>query len=177
MNRGAAMHTGILKKSRLDIADSLAHSTLFAYFTPEELGHVAEMIKVYGFEKGELIFSEGDVGEELYIIASGKVAISKRVKGNLEQVLAHLGRGECFGEMAILEKIPRTASAQSEEDSTLMALSKDHLFSLMETDPRAAAKIMFNLLKTFNTRLQTTNEHLREAVRWGLEATGFQPES
>jgi len=171
------MNTGILKKNRINVADSLSGSTLFAYFTPDELVHVAEMIKVHGYAKGELIFSEGDVGEELYIIATGKVAIGKRVKGNLEQVLAHLGRGECFGEMAILEKIPRTASAHSEEDCMLMALSKDHLFSLMETDPRAAAKIMFNLLKTFNTRLQTTNDHLREAVRWGLEATGFQPES
>jgi len=171
------MNTGILKKNKIDIADKLSGSTLFAYFTPDELVNVAEMVKVHGYAKGDLIFGEGDVGEELYIVASGKVAISKRVKGKLEQVLAHMGKGECFGEMAILEKIPRTASAHAEDDCLLMTLSKDHLFALMETDPRAAAKIMFNLLKSFNSRLQTTNEHLREAVRWGLEATGYHPEA
>jgi CRP/FNR family cyclic AMP-dependent transcriptional regulator len=161
---------------RQRIIERLANSALLAYFTTDELQNVVSMVRTRRFGKGDLIFLEGDVGEELYLVEEGKVAISKAVKGNLEQVLAHMGPGEYFGEMALLDKIPRTASASAEEDCVLMAIGKDDLFTLMEKEPKAAAKLMFNLLKTFTTRLKATNEQLKEAVRWGLEATGYQPE-
>ena len=163
-------------KDESKVANRLVNSTLFAYFTVEEVQNAVKMIRMRSFRKGDLIFMEGDVGDELYLVESGKVAISKAIKGNLEQVLAHIGPGEYFGEMALLDKIPRTASASAEEDCVLMALGKDDLFALMEKEPKAAAKIMFNLLKTFTSRLQATNEQLKEAVRWGLEATGYNPE-
>jgi len=158
------------------ILDRLEKSTLFSYFTPEELRDVARIVRTRRFGKGETIFKEGDVGEELFLVEEGRVAISKAVKGNIEQVLAHLGPGDYFGEMAVLEKIPRTASVSAEEDCLLLVIGEDDLIHLMENEPKAAAKIMFNLLKTFSKRLQATNEQVRDAVRWGLEATGFQPE-
>jgi len=162
------------EKQRL--AEKLSHSVLFAYCTAEELESVTAFVRPSRYEKGELIFHEGDMGAELYLVETGRVAISKAVKGNLEQVLAHMGPGEYFGEMALLDKISRTASATAEEDCVLLSIGKDDLFMLMEREPKAAAKIMFNLLRTFTSRLQATNEQLKEAVRWGLEATGYQPE-
>lgn len=154
----------------------LKGSSLFSYFSVEELEMVASMVKTKQFKKGELIFREGEEGEELFLVEEGKVAISKPVKGNLEQVLAHLGPGDHFGEMAILEKIPRTASASAEENCLLLVVSENDLLHMMEEHPKAAAKIMFNLLRTFNARLKATNEQVREAVRWGLEATGYHVE-
>ena len=154
----------------------LSKSSLFAYLTEAELENIVRVVSSREFAKGSIIFNEGEVGEELYIVEGGMVAISKGVKGNLEQVLAHMGPGEYFGEMALLEMIPRTATASAEEDTTRMVIGKKDLFDLMENEPKAAAKIMFNLLRTFTNRLQATNEQLRETVRWGLEATGFHPE-
>lgn len=154
----------------------LKGSSLFSYFNKEELEMVAGLASTRQYKKGELIFREGEEGEELFLIEEGKVAISKPVKGNLEQVLAHLGPGDHFGEMAILEKIPRTASASAEENCLLLVISENDLLNMMEEHPKVAAKIMFNLLRTFNARLMATNEQVREAVRWGLEATGYQVE-
>ncbi len=164
----------VMDKSKL--LDRLTKFALFSYFTPEELEGVASTVRTRRFGKGETIFREGDVGEELFLVEEGRVAITKAVKGNIEQVLAHLGPGEYFGEMAVLEKIPRTATVSAEEDCLLLVIGEDDLLHLMEDQPKAAAKIMFNLMKTFSKRLQATNEQVRDAVRWGLEATGFQPE-
>ncbi len=154
----------------------LKGSSLFSYFSVEEFEMVAGMVRRKQYKKGELIFREGEEGEELFLVEEGKVAISKPVQGNLEQVLAHLGPGDHFGEMAILEKIPRTASASAEENCLLLVISEDDLLRMMEEHPKAAAKIMFNLLRTFSARLKATNEQVREAVRWGLEATGYHVE-
>lgn len=158
------------------VIKKLGRSRLFAYLTDEDLGGIARVVEMRKYGMGRPIFSEGAQGEELYIVESGRVAISKLVKGNIEQVLAHMGPGDYFGEMALLEHIPRTASASAEEDTVLMVIAKKDFIGLMESQPKAAAKIMFNLLKTFTNRLQATNEQLRESVRWGLEATGFKPE-
>lgn len=158
------------------LASRLAGCSLFAYFTADELGRVVSMVHTRRFGKGDFIFGEGDVGKELYIVDEGSVAISKAIKDNLEQVLAHMGPGDYFGEMAVIENIPRTASASAETDCSLLSIAEADIMRLMEDEPRAAAKIMFNLMKTMSARLQATNEQLREAVRWGLEATGYQPE-
>ena len=163
-------------RERERLLERLSAFALFAYFTPEELAKTADTVRTRRFKNGDVVFREGDLGEELFLVDEGRVAISKAVKGNIEQVLAHLGPGECFGEMAVLEKIPRTASVSAEEDCVLFVISEDDLMHLMEDEPKAAAKMMFNLLKTFSRRLQATNEQVREAVRWGLEATGYQPE-
>ncbi len=154
----------------------LSASDLFSYLTTDELEDIVGMVSRVRVKKGEVLFREGDAGNELYLVDDGRIAISKVVKGNLEQVLAHLGPGDYFGEMALLEQIPRTASAQAEEDAVLLRVCREDLFAMMERQPKAAAKIMFNLLRTFTNRLQSTNDQLRETVRWGLEATGFQPE-
>lgn len=169
------MDNALTQESRT-LAGKLAACSLFAYFTAEEVGKVAGFVRLRRVGKGELIFGEGDVGKELYIVEEGSVAISKAIKDNLEQVLAHMGPGDYFGEMAVIENIPRTASASAETDCTLLTIADSDIMRLMDEEPRAAAKIMFNLMKTMSARLQATNEQLREAVRWGLEATGYQPE-
>ena len=63
------------------------------------------------FEQGHVLFHEGDEGEDMYIIQSGSVAIKKRVKDG-ETTLAVLEKGDFFGEMAILERLPRSATAE-----------------------------------------------------------------
>lgn len=170
------MTDNAVSKDRQRVYSRLSDCSLFAYFTAEELDKVAGFVRMRRFGKGDLIFGEGDVGNELYIVEEGSVVISKAVKDNLEQVLAHMGPGDHFGEMAVIENIARTASASAETECRLMAIAEADILGLMDDEPRAAAKIMFNLMKTMSARLQATNEQLREAVRWGLEATGYQPE-
>jgi len=75
------------------------------------------------FDQGTVLFNEGDEGEEMYIIRSGKVAIKKRVPHG-EIVVAVLEKGDFFGEMAMLEHIPRTAGAEVVEDGDLIVIGE-----------------------------------------------------
>jgi len=158
------------------LIDALGRSSLFAGLGRDELDLVLSISRTRRFGSGDVVFSEGEVGEELFLVKEGKVAITKQVKGNIEQVLAHLGPGDYFGEMAVMDKIPRTATATAEEACVLVVIGESDLLKMMDDYPKTAAKIMFNLLRTFSRRLQATNEQVRDAVKWGLEATGYQIE-
>src|SRR5437867_1644334 len=74
------------------------------------------------FEKGHVLFHEGDAGEDMFIIQSGKVAIKKRVKEGGDATLAILEKGDFFGEMALLERLPRSATAEVIEDGDLIVI-------------------------------------------------------
>ena len=161
---------------RVDLIEMLGQSALFTGLGREELGLVLDIIRTKRFGAGDIVFREGEVGEALFLVKEGRVAITKQVKGNVEQVLAHLGPCDYFGEMAVMDKIPRTATATAEEDCVLVVVGESDLVKMMDDYPKAAAKIMFNLLRTFSKRLRATNEQIRDAVKWGLEATGYQVE-
>jgi hypothetical protein len=86
------------------------------------------------FPKGAVLFNEGDEGEDMYIIRSGQVAIKKRVPHG-EIVLALLEKGDFFGEMALLERIPRTAGAEMVEDGDLVVLGSRDFDELLKNIP------------------------------------------
>ncbi len=112
-----------------------------------------------GFEKelvkGEILFREGDPGDEIYIIKRGKIRIYKNIEGE-EKTLAILKEGEIFGEMAVLDGKPRSASAEALENTILEVLSKESILSVINSDPM----IKF-LIDTMVERLRTADEQLR----------------
>ena len=75
------------------------------------------------FDSGQVLFHEGDEGDDMYIIQSGRVAIKKKVK-DADTTLAVLEKGDFFGEMAILERMPRSASAEVIEDGDEITLCR-----------------------------------------------------
>ncbi len=87
------------------------------------------LFEQYGkiYKKGSLIFSEGDIGDHVYLIQSGKVRVFKLI-GDQDKTLAILGPGDFLGEMAIIEKKPRSASAEAVVDSGLLVLDQ-HTFN------------------------------------------------
>ncbi len=100
------------------------------------------------FSKGELLFREGDGGTEMYVVRSGKVAISKAAPGG-EKLLATLGPGEFFGELSILSGKPRTASATVAEDAALLVIDPKTFEAMI----RGSAEIAVRLIKTLAARL------------------------
>ena len=93
------------------------------------------------FSKGTVLFPEGDEGEEMYIIRSGKVAIKKRVAHG-EIVVAVLEKGDFFGEMAMLEHIPRTAGAEVVEDGDLIVIGSDVFGDMVKNNPEIAVRML-----------------------------------
>jgi CRP-like cAMP-binding protein len=95
-------------------------------------------------QKGDTIFSEGDLGNEMFIIQSGKVRIFRNFD-RLDQTLTVLGKGDFFGEMSVLEGLPRSASAKAEEDCELLKINSASFVMMVKSNIEIAIRIMRKL--------------------------------
>ena len=107
------------------------------------------------FPTGTVLFREGDRGEEMFILQSGKVKISKKIRG-VEKTLATLEKGEFFGEMAILNDKPRSASAETIEDCDMLVIDR----KTFETLLRSNVEIAIRFIKRLADRLRETNDQM-----------------
>jgi CRP/FNR family cyclic AMP-dependent transcriptional regulator len=98
------------------------------------------------YRAGDVLFMEGETGEEMFVIQSGSVQVSKRI-GDEERPLATLGRGELLGEMAILNRKPRTASAVVLEDTTCLVIDGKTLETMIQKNPEIAMRLVKTLAK------------------------------
>lgn len=115
--------------------------------------------QVREFVDGELIFNEGDQGRELYIISEGEVVIKKVTdKGSIE--LAHFSRGDFFGDMALLQGIPRFASAYSKGKSKILIIQPGGFLLKIRRDPTFA----FEMLQQLSLRVKNSSERFIEAI-------------
>jgi CRP-like cAMP-binding protein len=113
-------------------------TALAAYDKPNFKEGASPAIRLY--LKESPVFAEGENGDELYIIQTGSVKITKIINDN-EVILAILKPGDIFGEMAILESKPRSASATAFDNATLMVVRKKNFESMSETQPQIVAKL------------------------------------
>jgi CRP/FNR family transcriptional regulator, cyclic AMP receptor protein len=106
------------------------------------------------------LFRQGDTGDAMYLIESGRVRISIRDEDNRELTLAELAQGDFFGEMSIIDGRQRSADAQVIEDAQLAILSREAFLSFVRTNPDVALK----MLSALTDRLRRTDELLRSRV-------------
>ncbi len=111
------------------------------------------------YKKSEQILKDGDLGEEMFIIAKGSVEVSKLVD-NQRITLGKLGRGEFFGEMSLLEGLPRSADIFATEDTELLAISAGGLLLKIRRDPTFALE----MLRALSGRLRKTTQQYGEAI-------------
>lgn len=104
------------------------------------------------YKKGEIIFSEGEIGEHVYLIQNGKVRVFKLISDQ-ERTLAILGPGDFLGEMAIIEKKPRSASAEALEESKMLVLDQNTFEELIKSNGEIALRIIKRLV----SRLRNTD--------------------
>lgn len=110
-------------------------------------------------ESGDFVFQEGDLGTEMFIIQEGEVEIFQRV-GNQERQLAILEKGDFFGEMSILEELPRNASARASIPSRLIVIDGATFDSMLRSNPEIGVRIMRKLSR----RVRTTDELLHKIL-------------
>jgi CRP-like cAMP-binding protein len=135
---------------------ALKRSLLFSTVATRELEAVAMVAEELRFGRGERIVGEGDVGDSLYLIKQGRVAVFKRVSANSSAKLAELTVDECFGEMSVIDEEVRSASVEALESCTLLRISKDALFDVVLGAPHLGIE----LLKMFVKRLRAANERI-----------------
>src|SRR5260370_37942681 len=107
------------------VIDVLRSTELFAELADTELAKIARLLKELKISENELIFSQGDPGDGLYIVLHGRVRIATTDSFGRERVLAFYGPGEFFGDMAVLTRAPRSATASASTDVRLLQLRKD----------------------------------------------------
>ncbi|HPW55555.1 MAG: cyclic nucleotide-binding domain-containing protein [Thermoanaerobaculaceae bacterium] len=118
------------------------------------------------FAPEALIFGEGERGDKLYIVVEGGVRISRRLPGMGEEALAILKRGEVFGEMALIDDLPRSADARSHlQGCTVFTVDRQRLEEILDMDPDAAHQFLTLLCQLLCRRLRAMNDRL---VAWRL---------
>jgi CRP/FNR family cyclic AMP-dependent transcriptional regulator len=127
--------------------------------------------------KGEVLFRTGDPGDELFLLKTGSIVVSRPVTGRVEQVLARLAPGEAFGEMSVFgDERHRSATCQADTDAVLYSLGRERLSRFIAENPLIAAKFFQHLAEAAFKRLRHSTELVAEVTRWGLEATGLDVE-
>ena len=152
--------------------DRLNKWRLFAELTSADaqviLGACEERILV----GGEELFHENDAGDSLFIVQSGRVDIFKNIRGDVDRSLASFGPGDVIGEMSFIDGARRSATARTTESSEFLVLSRASFARVQKEHPDIAAGFFRNMAAIVASRLRTTNELYREAVAFGIEATG-----
>lgn len=104
------------------------------------------------YKKNEVIFNDGDPGNEMFIISNGRVRIQKQTSDGQEKILSIMNRGDYFGEMALIDFTPRSATAIAEEDSELLVLDGPKFAYFIQQLPEFSIKIMQKLSQRIKER-------------------------
>lgn len=135
---------------------------LFSNLAPKEMTRVREAVQEITYTAGKEIFREGDSGDGLYIVKSGQVQISAVLNLGERVVLARIAPGEVFGEMAVLDENPRSATALAEEATEVFFISRENLLQLLEHIPRLSAYFV----REISRRLREFNaQYVREVLQ------------
>ncbi len=117
------------------------------------------------FKAGSVIFDDGDVGTEMYVIQSGSVEVVKKTRRGEEKVLSTLEKGDFFGEMSILEDVPRTAIARAKSDCELVKINQATFDEMLRHNTEIAVRMLRKL-----------SRRLRETTKLLEETTGMPPD-
>lgn len=141
--------------------EKLSQVYLFRELTPSEIDTLLSISQERRAQKDDVIFKEGATGDAFYFIVSGSIRISTMVPGVGEEALTILREGEYFGEMALIDDAPRSASAIANENTILLLIEKDNFRKLLAQETGIAYKLLWVFTKTLSARLRKTDEQLK----------------
>src|SRR5215471_1047166 len=140
--------------------ETLRHVPLFESLDDEAALKLCGLVKSIDSKAQTFLFRAGEEGDAMYLIERGKVRICVQATDGREMILTELGRGDFFGEMALLDGQQRSANAVIAEDARLAVLSREHFLSFMRSSPDVALK----MLTALANRLRQTDELLRHSA-------------
>jgi len=140
--------------------EALRSVPLFASLDDDAAGDLRNLLSEKTVPQNTRLFKQGDTGDAMYLIESGRVRISIRDDDKQEVTLAELAQGDFFGEMSIIDGRQRSADARVIEDSRLAVLSRDAFLLFVRTKPDVALE----MLSALTDRLRRTDELLRSRV-------------
>jgi CRP/FNR family cyclic AMP-dependent transcriptional regulator len=127
---------------------------IFKDLRDRELGSLVAALHSRTYREGEVVFVEGDIGRALFVLEDGAVELTRKDADGRPVVLYRLKPGDFFGEMALLESLPRTATATAVDKTRLHLLYKSKLDALLMAEPRIGVTIMSHLASLLSARLR-----------------------
>ena len=138
--------------------ETLEHVYLFQDLSADDLAQLAQRATLKRFPKNSVLVNEGDDTDSLYIIQSGKVKIYLSDEDGKELVLSLIGPGDYFGEIALLDESPRSASAMSLEECKIYVLNKPQFEAFLKQDTAVCLRVMRGLTR----RLRELTDNMRD---------------
>jgi serine/threonine protein phosphatase PrpC/CRP-like cAMP-binding protein len=135
--------------------DAIRKLPLFRHLSYKETVAVLAIAEARSLAPNEEVVREGTPGDQMYVLSSGQVSVERA-----GAVIAHLGSGGFFGEMSLVDELPRSATVRTTEPTELLVLEKKDMLSLMQRDPVLGLKIAFCLAQALSSRLRDTNAEL-----------------
>lgn len=150
-------------KEDTDVFEILKKVPIFQDLRRREFNKIETILHRRNWSTDEPIVNEGDPGVGMYIIITGEVRIVQVGEDGVQQQLATLTGGDFFGEQALLDESPRTASVYANESCRVIGFFRPDLLELIESNPRLGLKIVMRLSQMISVRLRHTNRLLKEA--------------
>jgi CRP-like cAMP-binding protein len=142
-------------------AQGLTRFDLFTTLTEAQRTTLAGCLVRKELAAGEKLFAEGDPGDSLFLLSEGQVRISKMIDGVGEEALAVLKPGAYFGEMSLVDSLPRSADALADSAAVVYSLSQDDFSALVDSDAQATVGLLSAMVRTMAGRLRETNDQVK----------------
>jgi len=150
------------ESAKESVRDVLKRVPIFDSLNRKELSAVERILHRREYRAGEVIFYEGDPAAGMYIIESGSVKV---VFEETQQVLAELNEGEFFGELALLDDSPRSATLIARTDCKMLGFFQMDLLGMVERTPKTGVKIVLRLASVVGDRLKGSNQQVQDLRR------------
>ena len=142
----------------MELIALLRTAGLFDGLTDEQLARLAQISEPTRYDKGAVIFSQGDEGDCLYLISQGEVEVKVGKSPATARTEVYLGRGQIFGEMALIDRGPRSATAVCSRDRTeLYGITREAFNALCKADTAIGYAVMRNLAHDLSFKLRHRN--------------------
>jgi len=143
-----------IKKVGMAITEVTRQSDIFKGLSDGELSQLAQICKMVTFPAGKTICSEGECGSEIFVLAEGKASVYALRTGQKKSKIGTVGQGEIFGEMSIIEDLPRVADLVTDTKSKLVVIDKYEFENLMNKNSHLGKIVMKNIAKGLSRKLR-----------------------
>jgi len=152
--------------------EKLSTVHLLRLLSPDELALFANICQPGSALSQQIIFSEGEPGDTLYLLTAGRVQIMKRIAEGQDEMLPIVFPGDVFGEMAFMDSTPRSSSAIALDDSEMYLVERQRFDQLMIDKPDMGYKILLQMSCILTGRLRATSDRVKDCIQWNLQISG-----
>jgi CRP-like cAMP-binding protein len=153
-----------MEQNKEIISEILSKLSLFRDLSIPAIHELTALAEERLFHGGQTIFEEATTGKSIMVIISGEVRITQRARVSGEETLTVLKKGDFFGEMALLEDLPRSATAIAHSDTFMLEIHRQQFMNFIEKDTASGVKVLFTLAKILSARLREADTKIKAFV-------------